>query len=179
MDGGGYWLSIPQGGNLRLDAAEWSLFLAVSPVTCRLHSKGPRVLNFHSNGACSLGWTTYITIVSALAAASDHGFSCHLEAAAWLSMVPTVPASACMSLGMMGGSIYYEAGSVPQPCPTKGAQIGLLCGHMSDQHPPPHPVLHLLTGFDHSSHESSLMQASHCRPTVLSGATDTRTVSSA
>lgn len=93
-------------------------FLAVSPVTCRLHSKGPRVLNFHSNGACSLGWTTYITIVSALAAASDHGFSCHLEAAAWLPMVPTVPASACMSLGMMGGSIYYEAGSVPQPCPT-------------------------------------------------------------
>lgn len=111
MDGGGYWLSIPQGGNLRLDAAEWSLFLAVSPVTCRLHSKGPRVLNLHSNGACSLGWTTYTTIVSALAAASDHGFSCHLEAAAWL---PMVPASACMSLGMMGGSIYYEAGSVPQ-----------------------------------------------------------------
>ena len=83
----------------RLDAAEWSLFLAVSPVTCRLHSKGPRVLNLHCNGASSLGWTTYTTIVSALAAASDHGFSYCLEDAAWL---PMVPASACVPLGMMG-----------------------------------------------------------------------------
>lgn len=79
---------------------------------CRLHLKGPWVLNLNSNGAYTLGWTAYTMIVSALEAASDHEVSRHLET---VSIAAHGPCS-CLHIPR-DGSIYHEAGSVATMVP--------------------------------------------------------------
>lgn len=137
----------------RLDAAEWSLVLAVSPVTCRLHSKGPRVLNLHSNGACSLGWTTYTTIVSALAAASDHGFSC------CLCFCLHAPRDDGTQSTMRQAQCHSRVLSKELRSVSCVVTCQIITLHPTRSRPP-----YRRSGFDHSSQESSLMQASHCGP---------------